>query len=164
MILAVAACSDSKHPGASASGSERTQKPIAGGTLRVGIERPKSLDPAQVSRRSPSELLVADLLFDGLTSMGDDATTASPAIARSWTSTPDQKSWTFVLRDDARFSNGRTIQASDVKYSIERIAKLGETSLAALRIDIVSGFAAFSSGAAGELTGWRTRPAAGGPR
>jgi len=106
LSLAIAACSDSKKPGASSSGSDKSGKPVVGGTLRVGIERPKSFDPAQVSRRSPSELLAADLLFDGLTTMDDKAVTASPAIAKSWTPSADQKSWTFALRDNARFSNG----------------------------------------------------------
>ena len=128
---------------------------MVGGTLRVGIERPKTLDPAQISPGSQSELLVADLLFDGLTHMDDKAVTATPAIASSWTPSADQKSWQFTLRGDARFSNGRTITATDVKYSLERVAKLGETSLAALRIDQITGFTAFATGAAPELTGVR---------
>lgn len=154
-VLTVAACTDDKKPGSSGSGSTGSDQPKVGGTLRVGIERPKTLDPALISRRSPSELLAADLLFDGLTSMEEDATSASPAIAKSWTPTADQKSWQFVLRDDAVFSNGRAITATDVKYSLERVAKLGETSLAALRIDQITGSTAFASGAAADLAGVR---------
>jgi ABC-type transport system substrate-binding protein len=151
----LAACSDSKKPGASANSSVGTGKPVVGGTLRVGIERPKTFDPAQVSPGSQSELLVADLLFDGLTRLDDKAVSASPAIATSWTPAPDQKSWQFTLRGDARFSNGRTITATDAKYSLERVAKLGETSLAALRIDQITGFTAFATGAVADLAGVR---------
>ena len=156
VVALIAACSDSKKPGGSANSSAGTDKPVVGGTLRVGIERPKTLDPAQISPGSQSELLVADLLFDGLTRMDDKAVTASPAIASSWTAAADQKSWQFTLRGDARFSNGRAITATDVKYSLERVAKLGETSLAALRIDQITGFTPFATGAAGELTGVRS--------
>jgi ABC-type transport system substrate-binding protein len=156
VVLLIAACSDSKKPSGSSNSSAGTSgKPVVGGTLRVGIERPKTLDPSLVSPGSQSELLVADLLFDGLTRLDNKAVTTSPAIAISWASSADQKSWEFVLRADARFSNGRAITATDVKYSLERVAKLGETSLAALRIDQISGFTPFATGAAPELAGVR---------
>jgi ABC-type transport system substrate-binding protein len=155
VVALLAACSDSKKPGASSNSSVGTGHRVVGGVLRVGIERPKTFDPAQVSPGSQSELLAADLLFDGLTRLDDKAVSASPAIAASWAPQADQKSWHFVLRPDARFSNGRTIGAADVKYSLERVAKLGETSLAALRIDQITGFTPFATGAAAELTGVR---------
>ena len=126
---------------------------MKGGTLRLGLERPKTLDPAAVSPGSQSELLLADLLFDGLTRLDDDSATAHPAIASAWSPSADQKSWQFTLRSDAHFSNGRTITATDVKYSLERVAKKGENSLPALRIDHIVGFGPFSSGAASELVG-----------
>jgi ABC-type transport system substrate-binding protein len=154
VIALFAACSDSKKPGV-ASSSGGGDKPVVGGTLRVGIERPKTLDPAQISPGSQSELLVSDLLFDGLTRVDDNAVSASPAIATSWAPSADQKAWQFTLRPDARFSNGRTITAADVKYSLERVAKLGETSLAALRIDQITGFTPYATGAAPELAGVR---------
>src|SRR4051812_20356521 len=154
VALAVVACTDSKKPRPSASGSTSSGQPVVGGTLRMGIERPKSLDPAAISPGSQSELMVADLLFDGLTDLDDKGVTARPAVASSWTTT-DQKAWQFTLRPDARFSNGRAIKAADVKYTLERIAKLGETSLAALRIDQIAGFGPYSTGAAAELAGVR---------
>jgi oligopeptide transport system substrate-binding protein len=154
-VALLAGCSDSKKPGAANSSGVSSDTPVVGGTLRVGIERPKTLDPSQISPGSQSELLVADLLFDGLTRVDDNAVSASPAIATSWTPTADQKSWQFTLRADARFSNGRTITAADVKYSLERVAKLGDTSLAALRIDQITGFTPYATGAAADLTGVR---------
>jgi ABC-type transport system substrate-binding protein len=154
-VALLAACSDSKQPGGSANSSGASGQPVVGGILRIGLERPKTLDPSLVSPGSQSELLVADLLFDGLSRLDDKAVSASPAIAISWTPTPDLKSWQFTLRNDARFSNGRTITATDVKYSLERVAKLGETSLAALRIDQITGFTPFATGAVPELTGVR---------
>lgn len=156
-LALLAACTDSEKPAASSnsSGGVRAGEPVVGGTLRLGIETPKTLDPALVSPGNQTELLVADLLFDGLTDMGDEAAVATPAIAATWTPSGDLKSWQFTLRPDAKFSNGRAITATDVKYSLERIAKLGDTSLAALRMDQFAGFSAFASGAAGELAGVR---------
>jgi ABC-type transport system substrate-binding protein len=156
VVAVLSACTDSKKPGASSSSaSAHADKPVPGGTLRVGIDRPKTLDPALISPGSQTELLVADLLFDGLTHMNDKAVTASPAIATAWAPTPDLKSWQFTLRPDARFSNGRIIGAADVKYSLERVAKQGETSLAALRIDAITGFTPFATGATPDLPGLR---------
>ncbi|HEV3227353.1 MAG TPA: ABC transporter substrate-binding protein [Acidimicrobiales bacterium] len=153
-LAAFAGCTDSSKPnGAASSASTAAEKPVAGGTLRVGIERPKTLDPAHVSPGSQSELLVADLLFDRLTHMDDKAVSATPAIASSWHASADQKSWQFTVRADARFSNGRAITPADVKYTLERVAKLGESSLAALRVDMISGFTPFTTGAAPELIG-----------
>jgi len=156
VVAVLSACSDSKKPGAASSNSSvATGQPVVGGILRIGIERPRTLDPALISPGSRSELLAADLLFDGLTRLDDNAVSAVPAIATSWVSSPDLKAWQFALRGDARFSNGRAITATDVKYSLERVAKLGETSLAALRIDQIHGFGPLITGAATELTGVR---------
>jgi ABC-type transport system substrate-binding protein len=109
--------------------------------LRVGIQRPRSFDPAAASPGSQSELLVADLLFDGLT----DLATAKAS--------DDQRTWTFTLRDGVMFGNGRAITAADAKYSLERVAKKGEAALAAVRLESIAGFAELASGAAPELAG-----------
>ncbi|MEA2702493.1 MAG: peptide/nickel transport system substrate-binding protein, partial [Actinomycetota bacterium] len=60
-------------------------------TLRVGIERPQSLDPAQA--RSPSELLVSEQLFDSLTTYDPTTSAVLPAAAASWVASPDQRHW-----------------------------------------------------------------------
>ena len=48
-----------------------------GKKIKVGIERPQSLDPAQA--RTPSELLVADQLFDSLTAYDPETLAVQPA-------------------------------------------------------------------------------------
>ena len=96
---------------------------------------------------------MADLLFDSLTTVAGGAATVTPSIAESWTASPDQKVWTFKLRGTARFSNGRPITATDAKYSLERAAKQGQTSVVALRLELISGMAAFLSGATPDISG-----------
>src|SRR5207249_810255 len=44
-----------------------------------------------------------------------------PALAESWTTSADGKTWTFKLRRGVRFHNGREFVADDVKYTYERI-------------------------------------------
>ncbi|MBY5774049.1 ABC transporter substrate-binding protein [Rhizobium leguminosarum] len=43
-----------------------------------------------------------------------------PSLAESFTVSPDGLTYTFKLHKGVRFSNGREVVASDVKYSIER--------------------------------------------
>ncbi len=43
-----------------------------------------------------------------------------PSLAESFTVSPDGLTYTFKLRKGVKFSNGREVVASDVKYSIER--------------------------------------------
>lgn len=125
---------------------------VPGGTLRVGIERPRSFDPATASPASASELLAADLLFDGLTAVGSNGQ-ARPAVASSWEPSADLRTWRFELRPGARFANGREIVADDVKYSIERVARQGASSLAAVRLETVTGYDQFASGDTPNLPG-----------
>lgn len=110
--------------------------PLAGGTLRLGIARLPSLDPADVSPASPSASIAADLLYDGLTRIVDGV--AAPAVASEW-STPDGGStWRFTLRSDAVFAGGEAVTAADVEQSIERVKARGAASLVGARLDVVA--------------------------
>lgn len=147
--LVLAACSGGGNKTAASSSSG----PRDGGVLRVGIDRLKSLDPALALPTSQSQLLAADLLFDGLTAQPAGESSAVPALAESWKPSVDLKVWTFTLRSNAKFSNGRAVTAQDVQRSIERVAKLGESSIPSVRLDIVAGYGDFLSGAAPSLSG-----------
>src|SRR6266550_3365634 len=147
--LFVSACTG----GGSGKGSG---KPRAGGVLRIGIERPRSLDPSQA--RTPEEILVADQLFDSLTSYDPSTLAVRDGVATVWTATPDQMHWDFTIRPGSRFSNGRPITSADVKYSLERVTRRGSTATTAFLLEPISGFAAFNDpkGTANELTGVTT--------
>jgi ABC-type transport system substrate-binding protein len=110
------------------------------GVLRVGIERPQSLDPAQA--RTPGELFVADQLFDGLTSYDPDTLVVQPALASKWVSSADQRKWDFTIRPGATFASGRAVTPADVKFTLDRIAKKGSSSPAAAQLESVTGFRA----------------------
>ncbi len=132
-----------------------SEPPVRGGILRAGIERPASLDPAEATPSVQSQLLAVDLLFDGLTTMAAGSTIPSRALAESWVPSPDLRVWTFTLRGGVSFANGRPVVAADVKYSLERVARLGAGSLAGARLDVVSGWQALVDGSAAELVGVR---------
>jgi len=64
-------------------------------------------------------------LFEGLTDYDPRTLQAVPAVATRWESSADHRSWTFYLREDARWSNGEKVTANDFVKSWERILKIG---------------------------------------
>jgi ABC-type transport system substrate-binding protein len=136
---------------AAAAASAGGGKPRAGGELRVGVTRVGSLDPAQA--RTVEQLLVADQLFDTLTTPNPATLEPQPELASRWQSSPDLRQWDFTLRPGATFANGRPITADDVKYTLERIARPDLASPAADLLAPITGDAAFVQGKAPGIAG-----------
>ncbi|MDQ1403868.1 MAG: peptide/nickel transport system substrate-binding protein [Actinomycetota bacterium] len=128
--------------------------PRRGGVLRLGVATPASLDPAQA--RSIEETLLADQLFDGVTTYDPKTLLAVPALASGWTASADQKQFDFNIRADATFESGRHVVAADVKYTLERIAKKGSGSPAADLLELISGYKAVADGSTTILAGVTT--------
>ena len=108
------------------------------GILRIGLERPQTLDPAHA--RFPAEVLIVEQLFDGLVAYDAETLQVRPALAARWEASPDQKTWTFFLRPDAKFANGRPITATDVQYTLDRIGRKDTNSPAAAQLESIVGF------------------------
>lgn len=152
VALLAGACTDGgDEPAATTTSTTRAgDEVVDGGRVRVGLAGPVQPDPAAASAGSPAELMVLDLLHDGLTRIGEDGT-AQPALARAWHH--DGTTWTFELDPAATFASGAPITNAVVVASLERMAKAGATSLAALRLEAVTGFDDFVSGATPNLAG-----------
>ncbi len=85
---------------------------------------PKSFDPAKAS--APPETDVARAVFEGLTETDPVTLKPIPAIAESWTSSQDNRAWTFNLRQNAKWSNGKSVTAHDFVNSWKRAAEMNE--------------------------------------
>ncbi len=152
-LVGLASCSDDDdEPAAPPSSGSAGGEPVDGGRVRVGVAGALVVDPVQASLASPSQLMVLDVLHDGLTEL-DGSGDARGALARSWTADPARTTWEFQLDPEATFTDGRTVTASDVVASLERVAAAGDTSLAALRLEGIEGFRAFVDGEADHLAG-----------
>ncbi len=81
-----------------------------------GID-PLTLDPA-ISGEMTSHEYVAQI-FGGLVRL-DDNLEPAPDIAHRWEVSDDGKTYTFYLREDVRFHDGREVKAEDFKYSWQR--------------------------------------------
>ena len=60
------------------------------------------------------------MLADTLVSLDFDQKTLKPLLAKSWTVSADGKTYTFDLRRDVKFCDGRPMTADDVVYSLKR--------------------------------------------
>jgi oligopeptide transport system substrate-binding protein len=64
-------------------------------------------------------------LFEGLTDYDPQTLAPVPAVAKRWESSPDSRVWTFYLREDAKWSNGENVTASDFVRSWQRTLRIG---------------------------------------
>jgi oligopeptide transport system substrate-binding protein len=84
-----------------------------------GSMDPPTLDPALTSDAASSVYVVE--IFSGLVSL-DPNLKVIPDLAESWDLSTDRTTYTFHLRKDAKFQDGRPVTAQDFKYSLERTA------------------------------------------
>jgi ABC-type transport system substrate-binding protein len=133
-----------------ASGGDSTETTVQAGpdepyeaapdVLRVGLTGVQSIDPVNASPASITDVALADLFYDGLTSIGNDGTTV-PALA-DFAVNAEGDVWRFTLRDGATFTDGSAITAADVVFSLDRIRERADRSLAALRLEEVKSITA----------------------
>lgn len=79
-----------------------------------------------------------------------------PSLAESFDVAPDGLTYTFKLHKGVKFSNGREIVASDVKYSIERAVDPKTQGPGAGFFGAIDGFADLTAGKEGGLKGIET--------
>lgn len=116
--LLAASCAEIKQPQPEAFIS-KTKPPLKQEIRWSNGDLPKSFDPAKAA--APPETDVVRAVFEGLTALDPKTLDVRPAVAESWTS-EDSRVWTFRLRDDARWTNGKPVTAQDFVDSWKRIA------------------------------------------
>jgi len=77
-----------------------------------------TLDPGEIGDVTTME--VASQLFVALTQFDAHNSTPQPSLAESWRRNESGTVYHFKLRDDAKWSNGNPITASDVVWAIKR--------------------------------------------
>lgn len=85
---------------------------------------PQTFDPAFAAAPPDTDLVRA--IFEGLTDYDPQTLMPVPAVATKWEASNGGRTWTFYLRDDARWSNGAVVTAEDFVRSWQRTVKLGE--------------------------------------
>jgi len=85
---------------------------------------PQTFDPAFAAAPPDTDLVRA--IFEGLTDYDPNSLTPVPAVATRWEASNSGRVWTFYLRDDARWSNGESVIASDFVRSWRRTMNIGD--------------------------------------
>lgn len=80
--------------------------------------QPRSLDPAIAHSGAYSPI---GAIFSGLVTLNSDLQ-VQPELASGWDVSEDGTLYTFHIRPDAQFHNGRPVTAQDIVYSWERAA------------------------------------------
>ena len=88
-------------------------------TITLGmVLEPPNLDPTAGAAAAIDEVVYANI-FEGLTRFGPDGSIL-PALAESWEISDDGKVYTFTLRGGVKFHDGTEMEATDVKFSLDR--------------------------------------------
>ncbi|WP_428926831.1 ABC transporter substrate-binding protein [Marinibacterium sp. SX1] len=75
-------------------------------------------DPPRTAALAGSEVIF--MLADTLVALDEDMKTIHPLLATSWEVSDDALTYTFHLRDDVSFCDGKKMTADDVVYSLNR--------------------------------------------
>ncbi len=62
---------------------------------------------------------ITNLVFDGLVIVDPDTLDASPRLATKWEIAPDNKTYTFTLKQGVKWHDGQPFTADDVKFSYD---------------------------------------------
>jgi peptide/nickel transport system substrate-binding protein len=122
LLLFCLACERGEKPVAAASAVPAidTSKPQDGGTLhrRLNLDI-STLNPVMLANRY--DRLVANYLFTPVVNL-DRSLLPIPGLADSWDISEDGLTYRFKLNKKATFSDGRPVRASDVVFTLRKIA------------------------------------------
>ena len=125
-------------------------EPLPTGTFRRLWSDPPTLDP-HLTGDTTSAGVVAEV-FSGLVTLDTDLKLV-PDIAESWT-IEDGTVYTFKLRANAKFHNGKPVTAQDFKWSLERAAAPDTASpVADTYLNDILGAEKYFDGEADEIVG-----------
>ena len=134
LLFLVAACSGSSgsdgsetastspEPTAASSGQSSSEptgtgEPLEGGRfVRLYVD-PPTLDPHLTTDATSAQIIVE--VFGGLVTIDKDLNVV-PDLAESWDISNDGRVYTFRIRPDAVFHDGKPVTAEDVRWSLER--------------------------------------------
>ena len=90
---------------------------VSGGTLVRLWSDPPTLDPHLAGDTTSAGIIVE--VFGGLTTINGQLEIV-PDLAERWDVSDGGLTYTFSLRDDIEFHDGRAVTADDLKWSMER--------------------------------------------
>ncbi|MFD2413898.1 ABC transporter substrate-binding protein [Paenibacillus rhizoplanae] len=145
-VSLLAGCSGSANPADSSNGAKAstapaatesvsTAEPATGGTFVYG--RPASVTSFDLHNQITSNNAFAiDKVFESLVAF-DSKGEITDQLAASHTISEDGLTYTFVLRDGLKFSNGTPVTPEDAVFSLQRHLKVGGPLAISAKVDAV---------------------------
>jgi peptide/nickel transport system substrate-binding protein len=96
----------------------RADEPRQGGMLRLGLAGGSATDSIDPRTYTDAVAVVAGFSAFNLLVEIDVDGRAKPELAESWEPADDGRTWIFRLRPGVTFTNGKTLDADDVIYSL----------------------------------------------
>ncbi|MBB6485790.1 ABC transporter substrate-binding protein [Rhizobium lusitanum] len=132
--------------------SHASDQPTQGGSITVTYKDDiTTLDPA-IGYDWVNWSMIKSL-FSRLMDYEPGTAKLVPSLAESFTVSPDGQTYTFKLHKGVKFSNGREIVASDIKYSIERAVNPKTQGPGAGFFGAIKGYEDMAAGKADNLPG-----------
>ena len=88
---------------------------FGGRLVLAALGNPRTFNPV-IDMDTGSDAVIR-LLFSSLVTLNMETQEAEPGLAESWSVAPDQKTWTFKLRKNLRWSDGEPLTANDVVFT-----------------------------------------------
>ena len=105
---------------------------------------PEYLDPALMV--ADTDWRIAEMLFEGLAGKDPETGQARPAVAERWDVSEDRLVYTFHLRSDAIWTDGRPVTAHDFVYAWIRVLDPKTASRYASPLYLIENAEAFNQG------------------
>jgi oligopeptide transport system substrate-binding protein len=142
IILSLCGCSKE------ASKSGTPKKKITQRIRAAIFPQPKSLIPIEGEHYVDGQF--TEIIFNNLV-QANYLGNLSPELASSWEISPDHREYTFHLRKNVRFHNGRPFTAADVVFTLEKLIEKAQGKYA--EINYVDGYEDFLNKRAGQVRG-----------
>lgn len=101
-----------------AAGPAAAQK--KGGSLAFSYQ-PEPSALSTIATTAVPTALVSTKIFESLLEYKGPELTPLPGLAESWTMAPDGLTYTFKLRGDVKWHDGKPFTSKDVKFSVEKL-------------------------------------------
>ena len=109
-----------------------------------------NLDPLHTYTTFESQFYTA--IYEGLVDSNPNTLAPEPAVASSWQTSDDGKTWTFQIRPDARYSNGDKVRAQDFVASWRRMLDPANNAENSYLLDVIKGARAYRTGTLKDAT------------
>src|SRR5512140_495374 len=143
LTATLAACGGSSKSGKSTT-SNASAAGAAGGTFMAVANKAPSGSPDPQINYTLNEWQLLIFSHDGLVAFkrvgGSGGTELVPDLATSIPNPTDGgKTYTFTIRKGIKFSNGKELKPSDVKYTFVRLFKIGQSPNAGSWYNVIEG-------------------------